>query len=344
VALVPVTLIEKVQEPEAARLAPAKLTVEEPAAAVIVPPPQVPLRPLGEATATPPGKLSVKPIPLAAKVELGLLMTKVRLVTPVTAMVPVPKAVVMEGGLSTVTEAEAVLPVPPLVELTLTLLFLAPAVVPVTFNEKLQLPPGPKYPELRLMLFEPAVAVTLPYSLPQEVGFRPLGVATNNPAGKVSVKAMPFSSTVFAEGLVMVKVRLVEPFNGMVLAPNTLVMEGGTTPVPGRLTFCVPLVPLLYETDRVALRFPPALGVKVTLMVQLPAAATPAMQLLVWPKSPLFAPVMMILEIVKATVPGFEIITGWEALCVLTACGLNVSEAVEKVTWPLPVPDSDMDC
>ena len=39
---------EKVQEALAARVAPARLTVPEPAVAVIVAPPQVPLKPFGE--------------------------------------------------------------------------------------------------------------------------------------------------------------------------------------------------------------------------------------------------------------------------------------------------------
>jgi len=137
-ALVPTTLTEKVHEVEGARLAPARLTVEEPAVAVIVPPPHVPLRPLGEATATPAGRLLVNPIPVTVVLALGLLILKVRLVTPVTAMVPVPKDSLIDGGLTTVREAEAVLPAPPLVEITVTLLLMAPAVFPVTLSVMVQ--------------------------------------------------------------------------------------------------------------------------------------------------------------------------------------------------------------
>ena len=99
VALVPVTFTEKVHEVEGARVAPARLTEVAPAVAVMVPPPQVPLTPLGVATASPPGKLSVKAIPFTVRLVLGLLTTNVSPVTPVTAMVAVPNVLAMVGVL-----------------------------------------------------------------------------------------------------------------------------------------------------------------------------------------------------------------------------------------------------
>ena len=59
----------------------------------------------------------------------------------------------------------------------------------------------------------------------------PFGVATTSPAGKVSVNATPVSDTAFAAGLVMVKVKLVVLFSGIVAAPNVLLMVGGATTV-----------------------------------------------------------------------------------------------------------------
>jgi len=58
-------------------------------------------------------------------------------------------------------------------------------------------------------------------------------------------------------------------------------------PAPLRLTVCVlPVVLLLLSVMiRVPVRVPPELGVKVTLMVQEPPAATLLPQLLVWLKS-----------------------------------------------------------
>jgi hypothetical protein len=79
VADVPVTLTEKVHEPPAAKVAVVgdpKLMVEVPAVAVIVPPPQLPLKPLGVDMTSPEGRLSVKLIPFSAVVGLGLVTVK----------------------------------------------------------------------------------------------------------------------------------------------------------------------------------------------------------------------------------------------------------------------------
>ena len=70
--------------------------------------------------------------------------------------------------------------------------------------------------------------------------------------------------------------------------------------MPLRLAVCGLLLALSL-TDSVALRLPPAVGVKVTLMVQLELAASEVPQLLVWPKSPLLAPVMAILLMLNVT-------------------------------------------
>ena len=54
---------------------------------------------------------------------------------------------------------------------------------------------------------------------------------------------------------------------------------------------------------------PVAVGVKVTLMVQLDPAATELPQLLVWAKSPLFPPAKAMLLIDKAALPEFVSVT-----------------------------------
>src|SRR5439155_18162743 len=74
---------------------------------------------------------------------------------------------------------------------------------------------------------------------------------------------------------------------------------GKPAPVPDRLAVCGLLV-ALSVTVKAPLRVPVAVGVKVTLIVQFAPAATEAPQLLVWAKSPLFAPVMAMLVIVSA--------------------------------------------
>jgi hypothetical protein len=77
----------------------------------------------------------------------------------------------------------------------------------------------------RLMVDEPGVAVI---ATGLQLLVRPLGVETINPDGNVSVKATPLK-LVPALGLVKVKVKVVVPLSGIVVAPNALLMEGGST-------------------------------------------------------------------------------------------------------------------
>ena len=73
----------------------------------------------------------------------------------------------------------------------------------------------------------------------------------------------------------------------------------------------------LSVTVNVALREPVAVGVKVTLMVQVPLAAKVEGlrgQLLVCPKSPGLVPVKPMLVMANAVPLGFESVTAWAAL------------------------------
>src|SRR5258708_29127913 len=92
-------------------------------------------------------------------------------------------------------------------------------------------------PPVKLMLVEPAVAV----GVPPQVLLSALGFATTSPVGSVSLNATPASATVFAAGLVMVKVSEVVPFKGTPAVPNAFAMDGGATTV--RLADAVPPVP-----------------------------------------------------------------------------------------------------
>jgi hypothetical protein len=94
----PATFTAKVHEALAARLAPDRLTLFEPAAAVIVPAPQLPVNPLGVDTVSPDGKVSVKPMPFKEVAELGLDKLKVSVVVPFNATLVAPKAFVIVGG------------------------------------------------------------------------------------------------------------------------------------------------------------------------------------------------------------------------------------------------------
>ena len=106
-----------VQEAFAARAPPVNEMEPEPAAAVTVPP-QLLVRAFGVATTRPAGSESENATPLSASVPFGLLMLKVRDVELFSRMLAAPNALVMVGGVATVRLAEAVLPVPPLVEVT----------------------------------------------------------------------------------------------------------------------------------------------------------------------------------------------------------------------------------
>jgi hypothetical protein len=96
--VVPTTFTVKVHDAPAASAAPDKLTPVEPLAAVIVPPPHVPVKPLGDDTVSPDGMVSVKPIPLSDKLLLGFEIVNVRVVLPFNATLAPPNAFPMVGG------------------------------------------------------------------------------------------------------------------------------------------------------------------------------------------------------------------------------------------------------
>jgi len=104
-----------------ASVAPVKLTDEDPATAVAVPP-QVLLRLGVEATTNPVGRLSVKATPFSVRFWLVLLSVNVSEVVPFSGIVAAPKALAIDGGLITVMFAEEVLPLPASVESIWTLL------------------------------------------------------------------------------------------------------------------------------------------------------------------------------------------------------------------------------
>jgi hypothetical protein len=149
-------------------------------------------------------------------------MVKLKLVEPFNGIEAAPNALEIVGGPTTVMEALEVLPVPPFVELTVTELFFTPAVVPVTLTVTVQFALAATVPPVKLTEEDAAVAV----AVPPQVLFRPEGVATTKPAGRLSVNARPFKAELVL-GLVMVKVRLVVPFNGSVAAPKAFAMLGG---------------------------------------------------------------------------------------------------------------------
>jgi hypothetical protein len=118
----PCTFTKTVQAPLEASVPPERLTVDPPEIAVAVPP-QVLLRVGMDPTIKPPGRLSVNASPVRARLVFGLLMAKVRSVVPFNGIVAAPNALLIAGAVATIRLAEAVLPAPPLVEVTLPVVF-----------------------------------------------------------------------------------------------------------------------------------------------------------------------------------------------------------------------------
>jgi hypothetical protein len=119
----PVTFTLNVQPALAANVAPARLTLPDPAKAVIVPPPQVPVNPFGVATAKPAGSESVNATPVNVDVEFGLFTTNVSEVEPFSATLAAPNVFAIDGGDATEMFADAVFPAPPFVEDTAPVTF-----------------------------------------------------------------------------------------------------------------------------------------------------------------------------------------------------------------------------
>jgi hypothetical protein len=91
-----------------------------------------------------------------------------------------------------------------------------------------------------------------------------------------------------------------------------------SVPVPVNATVCgLPAASSVIVT--LAARFPVAEGLKVTLIVQFVAAATLAPHVFVSEKSPLFAPVIVMLVMFSVALPLFASVTFCVALAVVTS-------------------------
>jgi hypothetical protein len=222
-AVMLVTLTLNVQLAAALRIAPDRLMLADPATALMVPPPQLPVRLFGVETTRPEGSGSVNPSPLSATVSFGLSIVNVRPVLVFNGVVADPNPSAIVGGATTVTLAEAVPPLPALEVTALVILFFTPAPSPVTFSENVQLAPPVSPAPDKLTLLEPATAVMVP---PPQLPLELFGVAITKPSGNVSLNPIPVSETV-PFGLLMLNVRLVLAFSAMVAAPNPLPIVGG---------------------------------------------------------------------------------------------------------------------
>jgi hypothetical protein len=193
-AAVPLTFKASVQVDPDAMLPPVRLILVDPATTVVTPA-QVFVRPFGVATTKPVGSVSVNATPVSATaLATGLVIVKVSDVVPFSGIAAAPKALAIDGGATTLIEAEAVPPVPPWVEVTLpVVLFWVPADVPVTFTENVHELLDASVAPVKLTTLVACVDVIVP--LPQ-LPVRPLGVEITRPAGNVSVKPVPVSAVV----------------------------------------------------------------------------------------------------------------------------------------------------
>jgi hypothetical protein len=116
-------------------------------------------------------------------------------------------------------------------------------------------------------------------------------------------------------------------------------LADGALPVPLRFTVWG-LPAALSAMLSTAVRAPRAAGVKVTVIVQLPPAATELPHVLVTAKSPGFAPVAPILVIVKLAFPVLVRVTACGGALVPTAKLPNVRVVMERLTCEVvPVPE-----
>jgi len=227
-AAMPRTLTDIVQLLLAETVPPDR-DIEEPPAVAVVVPPQVLVSPLGVATASPEGSVSVNAT-LVSPLASGFVMVNVRVVELPTMMLGWPNAFENVGAVTLRTSMLAVAaPAVGSFEVRVeVVLFWVPAVMPRTFTLMVQLLLAETVPPDRDIEEPPAVAVVVP----PQVLVSPFGVATASPDGSVSVNAALVSPLAF--GFVMVNVRVVELPTTMLGWPNAFDNVGvrSTTVMP----------------------------------------------------------------------------------------------------------------
>ena len=215
----PVTFTVMVQVPLIGITPPARITEPVPAVAVTVPP-QVLTKPLGLATSKPAGRLSVTATPDRAVVAFGLVMVMVKVVTPFSGITATPNALLIVGGMATITVAVAGFKLwgaSVVVRRELVFTF-TPTVVPRITYVRVQVPFAGMVP--------PVTVTLLAFSDParkQEFTMAPAGKL--RPVGRMSENATPVTG--IALGLVNVKVSVVVAPRGKAGAPNAFVIAGG---------------------------------------------------------------------------------------------------------------------
>jgi hypothetical protein len=232
------------------------------------------------ATSRPVGRESLNATPASRESELGLPRVIVSVLVWFVLIETGENALLMEGGLTaadeyrTVIFAAAVLPLPPLVEVTAPLvLVLIPSIVEVRFTLTVQDPPTEIVPLLKVRVDAPAVGEKV--GEPQPADTTGVGVsATGSPAGRGSLKDTPVRATVFTTGLEIVKVRVVISSKDISSGEKLLLIIGEAMTV-SVAEAALPVAPLDAVTGSlVFVLTPPVVGVTFTLTTQVPLAAT----------------------------------------------------------------------
>jgi hypothetical protein len=144
---------------------------------------------------------------------------------------------VNDGGNATTNTALAVLPVPPLVEVTAPdTLFLVPAPTPFTLTVTAHVPNGGIEPPESDTLLAAALA------LPPHPFDKPVGVFTTNPAGRLSLNPTPLR-VVATFGFDNVNVNVDVPFTATTEGANPFPIDGAAmTSTDALAVFPVPPV------------------------------------------------------------------------------------------------------
>ena len=176
----------------------------------------------------------------------GLVIVNVRLVDAFKPIVAAPNDFEIEGGPSTTRLAFEVFPVPAFEEVTCTLLFNVPVMMPCTLTETAHDPLAGIEPLARLTELAPPLAVTAP----PHVLVAPGVDATTIPLGKVSVNATPLRARLEL-GFVTLNVKVLVPPTGIEFGLKPLEIDGGDAtvrladavePVPPSLEVTFPVV------------------------------------------------------------------------------------------------------
>src|ERR1700722_4878962 len=339
-ALMPVTLMEKVQDALEAIVAPERLITLVAWVAVMVPPPQAPVIPFGVETTKPEGKVSLKAMPLTDAAGFALFTVKLSAVEPFNGTLAAPNDLISTGGATTVTAALEVFPVPASVDVVVTELFFTPAVTPMTSTEIVQEELTAKVPPARLTVEAPGAAVIVPVQVVITFGV----IVTFRPAGRLSVKAIPVSARL-ALGLAIVKVSAVVPLIGTDAAANALEMVCAlTVPVPVSARVCG-LLAASSVTLKVATFAPTLPGENITLIVHVAVLATLAPQVVVSENSEALAPVIVMDEMLSVapelllsviTRAALEVPTAWFPNARLVGVKSTGSDCKKMETFAAP--------